>query len=281
LILPIAALKTKPIVDKQTKLYSVVSFIIGLGCDGKRNKAKEGVMKGIVLAALVSAIVVFAGYAQRKFQEDLFKTSGGDLKITFIGHGTLMLAYGGKVIHVDPVSMYADYATLPKADLILVTHEHGDHLDMKAIQAVSTANTEIINSPSCAAMLVNGIVMKNGDSKTIFGFKIEAVPAYNLQKPFHPKGSGNGYMLTLGDKRIYIAGDTEDVPEIKVLQNIDVAFLPMNLPFTMTPEQVANVAKAIKPKVLYPYHFGETDARRVAELLKDEKGIEVRIRDMK
>jgi len=238
-------------------------------------------MKGILFVAMISVLVVFAGYAQRKFQEDVFKTTSGDLKITFIGHGTLMLTYAGKVIHVDPVSMYADYAALPKADLILVTHEHGDHLDMNAIQAVSKANTEIVNSPSAATILVNGSVMKNGDVKTVAGIKIEAVPAYNLQKAFHPKGKGNGYVLTLGDKRIYIAGDTENVPEIKALKNIDVAFLPMNLPFTMTPEQVADVAKEMKPKVLYPYHFGETDAGQLTDLLKNEKEIEVRIRDLK
>jgi L-ascorbate metabolism protein UlaG (beta-lactamase superfamily) len=237
-------------------------------------------MKGILGAALIFIVAVFAGYAQKKYQEDVFKTAGGDLKITFIGHGTLMLTYAGKVIHVDPVSMYANYATLPKADLILVTHEHGDHLDMTAIQAVSKPNTEIINSTSAAAILVNGTVMKNGETKTAAGIKIEAVPAYNPGKPFHPKGSGNGYVLTLGNMRVYIAGDTENVPEIKALKNIDVAFLPMNLPFTMTPEQVADVAKTMMPKVLYPYHFGDTNAGKVAELLKDVKGIEVRIRDM-
>ena len=238
-------------------------------------------MKGILFAALISVLAVFAAYAQKKFQEDMFRTSNGDLKITFIGHGTLMLTCGDKVIHIDPVSMYANYAALPKADLILVTHEHGDHLDMNAIKAVSKANTEIVNNPGSAAILVNGSVMKNGDVKTISGIKIEAVPAYNLQKQFHPKGNGNGYVLTVGDKRIYIAGDTENVPEIKALKSIDIAFLPMNLPFTMTPEQVGDVAKAIKPKVLYPYHFGETDVSKLAELLKDENGTEVRIRDMK
>jgi L-ascorbate metabolism protein UlaG (beta-lactamase superfamily) len=237
-------------------------------------------MKGMLLAALFFAIMAFAGYAQKKFQEDVFKTSGGELKITFIGHGTIMLTYGGKVIHADPVSMYADYAILPKADLILITHEHGDHLDMKAIAAVSKADTAIVVNPGSAKTVVNGTVMNNGDTKTISGISVEAVPAYNLEKPFHPKGNGNGYVLTLGDKRIFIAGDTENVPEIKALKNIDIAFLPMNLPYTMTPEQVADVAKVMKPKVLYPYHFGNTVAAKVADLLKDEKGIEVRIRDL-
>jgi L-ascorbate metabolism protein UlaG (beta-lactamase superfamily) len=177
--------------------------------------------------------------------------------------------------------MYADYTTLLKADLILVTHEHGDHLDMNAIQAVGKPGTEIINNTSAAAILVNGAVMKNGETKSVLGFKVEAVPAYNLGKPFHPKGVGNGYVLTLGDTRVYIAGDTENVPEIKALKNIDVAFLPMNQPFTMTPEQVADVARAVRPRILYPYHYGETDTGKLVELLKPEKGIEVRIRYMK
>lgn len=238
-------------------------------------------VRWILGAALLSAVVVAAAYAQKKFQEDVFKTSSGELKITFIGHGTLMLAWGGKVIHVDPVSMYADYAALPKADLILVTHEHSDHLDAKAIQAVSTANTVLVTNQSSARGFPNASVMKNGDAKSISGIGIEAVPAYNLEKSFHPKGNGNGYVLTFGDKRVLVAGDTENVPEIKALKNIDVAFLPMNLPFTMTPEQVADVAKAIRPKVLYPYHFGNTDAGALVALLKDEKGIEVRVRDLK
>jgi L-ascorbate metabolism protein UlaG (beta-lactamase superfamily) len=238
-------------------------------------------MKGILLAVLISTVLMSAAYAQKKYREDVFKTSGGELKITFIGHGTLMLNHAGKVIHVDPVSMYADYATLPKADLILVTHEHMDHLDAKAIQASSTPNTTVVLNQASANGFPNATVMKNGDVKTVAGIKIEAVPAYNLEKQFHPKGNGNGYILTFGDKRIFIAGDTESVPEIKSLKSIDVAFLPMNLPYTMTPEQVADVAKAMQPKILYPYHFGQTDTGKLADLLKDEKGIELRIRDLK
>jgi len=122
--------------------------------------------------------------------------------------------------------------------------------------------------------------MKNGDAKTAAGISVEAVPAYNMEKAFHPKGNGNGYVLTFGDTRVLVAGDTEDVPEIKALKNIDVAFLPMNLPFTMTPEQAAATAKAMRPKVLYPYHFGNTDTGKLVELLKDEKGIEVRVRNL-
>ena len=129
--------------------------------------------------------------------------------------------------------------------------------------------------------------MMNGDLKTVEGLKIEAVPAYNLVhkretgQPFHPKGSGNGYIITFGDKRVYIAGDTENISEMKGLKNIDIAFLPMNLPYTMTPEMVADAAKAFKPKILYPYHFGETDTSRVVSLLKGTPEVEVRIRRMK
>lgn len=238
------------------------------------------VFRCVLLAALVSVMTLFTAYAQKKYEEDVIKTSGGDLKITFIGHGTLMFNYSGKVIDVDPVSMYADFAAFPKADLILVTHEHPDHLDAKAIQAASTASTILVTNQASAKNLPNANVMKNGDTKTVSGIKIEAVPAYNFDKPFHPKGNGNGYVLIFGDKRVFIAGDTENVPEIKALKNIDVAFLPMNQPYTMTPEQVADVARAMQPKVLYPYHFGNTDTGALVNLLKDQKGIEVRIRHL-
>ena len=220
-------------------------------------------------------------------KEDIIKTSAGDLKITFIGHGTLMFTFGGKIIHVDPVSQEADYSKLPKADIILVTHEHGDHLDPSAIKAIRTDKTEIILTEKCLPKAKDGKVMKNGETKTIAGFKIEAVPAYNIVnkrpdgKPFHPKGEGNGYVITFGDKRVYVAGDTENTPEMKQLKNIDVAFLPMNLPYTMTPEMVADAVKAFKPKILYPYHFGDTDTSKLVKLLANEKDIEVRIRDMK
>jgi L-ascorbate metabolism protein UlaG (beta-lactamase superfamily) len=232
-------------------------------------------------------ILVIPIAAQENFEEDTFKTSAGDLKITFIGHGSLMFTFGGKIIHADPFSQVADYARLPKADLILITHEHMDHLDMKALGAVRTEKSMAVLTETCAKQVKGGIVMKNGDIKTIGGLKIEAVPAYNIVhkrpdgQPFHPKGIGNGYVITFGDKRVYVAGDTENIPEMKELKNIDIAFLPMNLPYTMTPEMVADAAKVFKPKILYPYHFGETDTSKLVNLLKDNKEIEVRIRKMK
>jgi L-ascorbate metabolism protein UlaG (beta-lactamase superfamily) len=240
----------------------------------------------LVIATLLSLTIAWAALAQMQFREDVIKTSSGDLKITCIGHGTVMFTFGGKAVHIDPVSSMADYTKMPKADLILVTHEHGDHLDPKAIAALSTDKTAVVVSPSCAKAFPSGTVMANGEVKTIAGFKIEAVPAYNIVNksrggnPYHPRGDGNGYVITFGDNRVYVAGDTENTPEVKALKQIDVAFLPMNLPFTMTPEMVADAAKAVQPKILYPYHFGNTDTAALVNLLKDEKGIEIRIRDM-
>jgi L-ascorbate metabolism protein UlaG (beta-lactamase superfamily) len=221
------------------------------------------------------------------FETDILPTSRGDLKITFIGHASLYFTFGGKVIHVDPVGDYADYAALPKADLILVTHDHSDHFDLKAIALISTGKTQMVLTGICAGKLRRGIVMNNGDTKTVDGIRIEAAPAYNIVHmrstgtPFHPKGDGNGYILTFGDKRVYVAGDTENIPEMKGIGRIDCAFLPMNLPYTMTPEMAADAARMVKPQILYPYHTGETDTAKIVALLKGEKGIEVRIRKMK
>ena len=236
-------------------------------------------------------MVIFAfvmnAAAQETFETDVIKTSAGDLKITFIGHGTLMFTFGGQIIHVDPVSQEADYPKLPKADIVLITHHHGDHFDLKALEILRTEKTVLVMTETCAKQVKGGIVMKNGDGKVIGGLKIEAVPAYNIVhmrsegKPFHPKGEGNGYVIGVGDKRVYVAGDTENTPEMKKLEKIDVAFLPMNLPYTMTPEMVADAAKAFKPKILYPYHYGETDIPKIVELMKDTKEVEVRIRKMK
>ena len=227
------------------------------------------------------------GQAQAMPHEDVIHTSAGDLTLTFLGHATLMLRQGGKVIHVDPVSQYADYATMPKADLVLITHEHGDHLDPKAVAAIRKPDTRIVVSRSCAGKVQGAEVMQNGDVRDEAGFRIEAVPAYNIVhmrgpgQPYHPKGAGNGYIITFGDTRVYIAGDTENTPEMKALKDIDVAFLPMNLPYTMTPEMVADAARAFRPRILYPYHYGETDPQQLVKLLAGEKGIEVRIRALR
>ncbi len=226
-------------------------------------------------------------FAQPGFETDTIPTSKEDLRITFIGHGTLMFEFNEMVIHVDPVSRYADYSRLPKADLILVTHEHGDHLDKASIDKITTDGSALLLTDACARKIQSGVVMNNGDVKNIKGLKIEAVPAYNIVhmrkkgQPFHPKGAGNGYVITFGDKRVYVAGDTENVPEMARLAGVDCAFLPMNVPYTMTPEMAADAARMLKPKILYPYHFGDTDTSKLVELLKDMRDIEIRIRKMK
>lgn len=242
----------------------------------------------IVLTALFFVFFTIkpaAGLEQ--FEKDVISTSSGDLEINFIGHGSLMLNYGGKIIHVDPFSKLADYTKLPKADIIFLTHHHRDHLDPTALSQIRTERTAVVLTEICAQAVGDAITMKNGDVRTIAGIGVEAVPAYNLVHKrdtgefFHPQGEGNGYIFTFGDIRVYIAGDTENTPEMKKLENIDYAFLPMNLPYTMTPEMVAEAAIAFRPRVLYPYHYGDTETARIVALLRNNPEIEVRIRSMK
>ena len=237
------------------------------------------------LGILFGMLCSWQADALAPFQEDVFPTSAGEVRIAFLGHGTLMFSFSGKVIHVDPYGKVADYATLPKADGVLITHEHQDHLDMDALTKILKDDTEIILNEKSFEVMQRGKVLRNGDSALVAGVKVEAVPAYNILhkrdngQPFHPKGLHNGYILTFGDTRFYIAGDTENTPEMKELRDIAVAFLPMNLPYTMTPEMAADAALAFRPKILYPYHFGQTDPWKLADLLKSS-GIEVRIRNL-
>ena len=242
--------------------------------------------KIIFLTIFAMSLSVSCG-SKKDFGSDTFKTKSGNLKITFIGHGTLMVEFNDKIIHIDPFSAVADYSKMPKADLVLITHEHYDHFEPKTIEMISTDKTQVVINKNCQKDFQKGIVMKNGDVKTFLDIKVEAVPAYNIVhkredgNPFHPKGEGNGYVLTFDDLKIYAAGDTENIPEMKNLKNIDIAFLPMNLPYTMTPEMVSDAAKMFNPKILYPYHFGDTDTSIIVGLLKDYEGVDVRIRDFK
>lgn len=220
------------------------------------------------------------------FETDKFPTSDGELSITFLGHASLLLNFNGMNIYVDPFGQVADYSSLPKADIILSTHEHRDHLDPQALVFIRTPATIMVLNPAGAAQVDGSIAMRNEDKQTVAGLPIKAVPAYNILhkredgNPFHPKGTGNGYILTFGSTRMYLAGDTENIPEMKSIHNIDIAFLPMNLPYTMTPEMTADAAMKFKPRILYPYHYGNTDTSKLAELLRNEKGIEVRVRKM-
>jgi L-ascorbate metabolism protein UlaG (beta-lactamase superfamily) len=220
------------------------------------------------------------------FKEDTFPPAPLALKITFIQHATLMLTWGDTVIHVDPVGQFADYTALPKAGIVLVTHEHSDHLDPEAIAKIRTESTTVVVGPKCGSKLTGAVVLHNGDSRAVKGIRIEAVPAYNVVhtrapgSPFHPKGEGNGYVLTLGERKLYVAGDTENTREMKSLKGIDIAFLPMNLPYTMTPEMVADAAQAFRPKILYPYHCGDTDTSALEKLMRGTKDVEIRLRGM-
>ena len=218
---------------------------------------------------------------------DRIATSAGPLDLTFLGHGTLMLTFKDTVLHIDPYSTVADYAALPRADLILLTHDHADHLDERALALVRTPATDMVLPPVCADRVQGGLILKNGETRTVRGITVTAVPAYNLVhhrdngEPFHPRGVGNGYLLDFGDTRLYVAGDTENTPEMAALKDVDIAFLPMNLPYTMTPEMVADAARSLRPRILYPYHYGDTDPQRLVELLRDQADIEVRIRPMR
>lgn len=234
---------------------------------------------------LIMTLGVSSLSAQEKIEKDIFNLDGGTLEISFIGHGTLMFNWNGTIIHIDPVSSEADYSTLPGADIILVTHEHGDHLDLAAIDLVKKDNCMIICNSASAGKLENSHVMNNGDRVEANGIIIEAVPAYNILNerspgnPFHPKGSGNGYILVFGKTRVYIAGDTENIPEMEDFGKIDIAFLPMNLPYTMSPEMAADATRILEPDVLYPYHFGSTDTSILVDLLKGMI-VDIRIRKM-
>ena len=220
------------------------------------------------------------------FESDLIPTNSGNLEITFIGHGTLMLSLDNSVIHIDPVPEMADYTKLPKGDIILITHGHPDHFNIETIDLLRKRGTTVVLPEIFAWEVKNCVVLKNGDSLEVHNLLIEAVPAYGvvqMRSPgtlFHPRGEGNGYVITFGDKRVYIAGDTENIPEMKQLEAVDVAFLPMNLPYTMTPEMAADAALMIRPKILYPYHFGNSDTLKLVDLLKNYPEIEIRIRNL-
>lgn len=205
----------------------------------------------LALCALLAARMVGAG--------DTFPASGGDVLITPILHASVQLEYAGKVIQVDPWS-FADLSSARKADLILITDDNGHHLDVKALQALRKPGAPVVMTASGKSKVPDGIVLRNGESIAAAGVGVEAIPAYDIIPgvPEHPKGKANGYVVTLGGQRIYLAGVTECVPEIQALRNIDVAFLPLNLPQErMTPVAVAECARAFKPKVLYLYHYDQ------------------------
>lgn len=240
-------------------------------------------MKVIQSFLIAAAYVAFAVpcQAQPNRPVQAFSTSAGPVKITPIYHASVLIQAGGNDIYIDPVRP-GNFDGLPPADLILITHAHGDHLDPGTIDKLSRPGTEILAPAAVAQTLKTAQVMANGQSTTWRKWRIEAVPMYNIKrgpaagKLYHPKGWGNGYVLTYGGKRFYFSGDTENIPEMRALENIDVAFICMNLPYTMTPQEAAEAVKAFHPKVAIPYHYRGSDIEAFKAALAGT-GIDVRL----
>ncbi len=234
--------------------------------------------------ARLGLALVMAGAAITALQtSDTLPAEGGDIVTTPIYHASVQIAHGGTTIQVDPWGQ-GDYAAAQPADLILLTDNHPDHLDPEAIGRLRKPGAPVVGPAVVAEEVPGTIVMANGETRTVAGVPITAVPMYNIARDpaagpvFHTKGRGNGYVIALGGKRIYIAGDTACTPEVRQMKDIDLVFLPMNLPYTMSPMEAADCAKAFKPRVVYPYHYRGQDLEAFAAALKDEP-IEVRLRD--
>lgn len=246
-----------------------------------------GIAKFLMLCACIPLFFLGAEAWADRIEADIIKTSDGRLQINFLGHASLSMEFHNRHIYIDPCTEVADFSKMPKADIILFTNEHSDHFDLKALNELKGENTLVVLPEVCAAKYSEGIIMKNEDVKIVQGIKIEGVPAYNIVHkrasgfPYHLKGIGNGYVLTFGDRRIYIAGDTEKIPEMDELSDIDIAFLPVALPDTMSLEMAADAVRTMKPKIFYPYCYDNTDITAIEELLKGQSETEVRIRNMK
>ena len=235
-----------------------------------------------VLAGLAAAPIL-ASLPVRVVAAETLATSAGDVTITPVKHASLVLGFGDQVIYVDPSA--ADFSALPPATAVLVTHAHGDHFDVPTLETVAGDTAPILTTEEVLGKLPEALkaratAIRNGESTTLNGIAIDAVAAYNTtpdRQKYHPQGVGNGYVLTLGDKRVYVAGDTEPTPEMLALKDIAVAFLPCNLPYTMTVEQLAEAIKTFRPAVTYPYHYGDTDLSGLPDMVGDAS--EVRLLD--
>jgi L-ascorbate metabolism protein UlaG (beta-lactamase superfamily) len=249
------------------------------------------ILCAVALAAslLTTPGILHANTSNR--QADVVKTSRGELRITPLYHGSVMLEFGGKVIHIDPWSQ-GDYTGIPPADLIVITHTHADHLDRTMVDKLKKPATLLVGPPAvidtlnCAPACGDAETISDAEKKTVMGIEIEGVPMYNIVQgakpgmPFHHKGIGSGYILNFGDTRVYFSGDTECTQEMKSLKNITVAFLAMNPPRTESTIEAAECAKAFKPKIAYPYHYRGSNTQEFADALKSTPGIEVRLRKL-
>jgi len=228
----------------------------------------------------LSLLTVVAGFclAQAPKSEE-FATSAGPVQLTPFMHASFMLQAGGKTIHFDPAQ--GDFDSLPKADLIIITHTHGDHLVPTNIEKLKKPETVILVPQAALEQVPGAKVMGNGDTEEWEGWTIEAVPAYNLKNGpapgqfFHPKGDGNGYVLTYGGTRFYVSGDTEGIPEMADLTGIDVALVCMNTPYTMTPAEAAAAVKSFQPRIVIPYHFRGSD---LSTLERELEGTDTEVR---
>ena len=250
----------------------------------------------ILAVVLLSVISASFGAEEKLLSGDQIATSSGALVIHPINHATFLMQWNGKTIYVDPVGGGKRFADLPKPDLVLLTHIHSDHFDLATLAAILPAGAQptIIAPASVAEKIPETLRAKtkvktlaNGEKAEVEGITVEAVPAYNValeKAKFHPKGRDNGYVLSMGGKKIYIAGDTEDTPEMRALKGIDVAFLPMNLPYTMTVQKAAEAIRQFKPKIVYPYHYRGGDGKKadleeLKKLVGENSGVEIRVRD--
>lgn len=243
----------------------------------------------LAISLLICAALVHAATSNR--ETDVQQTSKGELRIMPVFHGSVLFEFGGKEIYVDPWSQ-GDFTGLPQADMIVVTHTHGDHLDPKMVNqlkkpgTIIVGPTAVIDTLNCFPGCGEAVIVNDSDKKEVMGIEMEGIPMYNVENgsapgmPYHHKGVGSGYVLNFGDTRVYIAGDTECTPEMKALKNITVAFLPMNPPRTMSPVEAAACVKAFKPKIVYPYHYRGSKTQDFADALKDTPGVEVRQRKL-
>ncbi|WP_299248421.1 MBL fold metallo-hydrolase [uncultured Lacinutrix sp.] len=243
-------------------------------------------MKNYLIIALI--ICVSACKNDKNTINTVNNSKISEVKITPIEHATMVIEYKGKTIYVDPTGGKDAFEAVPKADFVLITDIHSDHFHLNTIESLDLSNAKIIATEAVYKLLPKGLrlntnPMVNGSKENYEIFTVETVPMYNLREEalkFHPKGRGNGYVLTFGKERIYISGDTEDIPEMRKLKNIDKAFVCMNLPYTMTVESAANAVLSFKPKQVYPYHYrgteGLSDVALFKEIVNNEtKAIEV------
>ncbi len=245
--------------------------------------SRRGTLRlGAAAAAAAGLVPLLAARARQAADGgESFDTDSGQLTVHPVSHASFVMTTPGPVIYNDPVGEPSAYADFPPADLILITHQHGDHYNADTLAALMQERTALVVNPAVHEMLPEDLkaratVLANGESTKIAGISIDAIPAYNTTEDrlqYHPEGRDNGYVLAIDGARVYIAGDTEDIPEMRTLQDIDLAFVPMNLPYTMTPEQAASAVREFKPAHVYPYHYRGSDVQAFADQVGDASDV--------